>query len=230
MPAVGRRTHGAAEHVDGIHDGDRSRLLQLAKMSSGNADYVGEAFAERGSVVANIRYRLHTPDDGTTAFDSVKDAKSAVRYVRSHAKVLGIDPDKIVAGGRSAGGHLAASLGVHYGMDALNVGDDLDAMADHLLPLPLPMVDDLVDAGALTAASLRSMLLEGPNGPYLQARLAPGALTIEDTYHLGFLAEYARRLYVLGDIARLTQFPPGDPFGDHYGTLLRLRLPSRPLP
>ncbi len=34
------------QYVDGITDGDRITLLQLANMSSGNADYVGEAFAE----------------------------------------------------------------------------------------------------------------------------------------------------------------------------------------
>jgi acetyl esterase len=40
----------------------------------------------------------------------VKDARSAFRWVRSHANELGIDPAKIAAGGGSAGGHLAAAL------------------------------------------------------------------------------------------------------------------------
>ncbi|MFN8152644.1 MAG: hypothetical protein U0R24_16170 [Solirubrobacterales bacterium] len=102
-------------------------------------------------------------------------------------------------------------------------GDDLDGVAGELLALPLTMVDDLVDSGSLTAAALRTPLLEGPNGPYLRARVAPGSLSIEETYELGFLGEYARRLYTLGDLERLTQFPAGDPHGDHYGSLLRLR-------
>lgn len=39
------------------------------------------------------------------------DGKSAVRWIRSHAKELGIDPDKLAAGGGSAGGHVAATTG-----------------------------------------------------------------------------------------------------------------------
>ena len=66
-------------------------------------------FAERGWVGMSLDYRLHKPKEGTTVFDAVKDTRSAVRYVRSHAAELGIDPNRIVVAGRSAGGHLAAT-------------------------------------------------------------------------------------------------------------------------
>lgn len=39
---------------------------------------------------------------------AVQDAKSAVRYIRAHAKELGIDPQRIIVAGGSAGGHIAA--------------------------------------------------------------------------------------------------------------------------
>lgn len=65
--------------------------------------------AERGMVAFSVQYRL-TSQGGVTIEDCVKDAKSAFRWVRSHAAEMGIDPDKIAAGGGSAGGHLAAAL------------------------------------------------------------------------------------------------------------------------
>ena len=47
----------------------------------------------------------------------VKDAKAAIAWVRENARRLGIDPDKIAAGGGSAGGHLAASVATLPGLD-----------------------------------------------------------------------------------------------------------------
>ena len=41
--------------------------------------------------------------------DCIKDAKSAVRWIRTNAARLGIDPNRIVAGGGSAGAHIAAA-------------------------------------------------------------------------------------------------------------------------
>jgi acetyl esterase len=47
----------------------------------------------------------------------VKDGKSAIRWVREHATELGVDPDRIVAAGGSAGGHVAACTGVIEGFE-----------------------------------------------------------------------------------------------------------------
>lgn len=105
---------------------------------------VGEAFAARGWVVANIRYRLHKPDDGTTAFDSVKDAKSAVRYVRSHAQELGIDPEKVVAGGRSAGGHLAAATAMFPDIEEESDDKNVSCVPNALV-LCSPVIDTSAD-------------------------------------------------------------------------------------
>ncbi len=57
------------------------------------------------------------------------DAARALRLIRAHATEWRVDPARIAVCGFSAGGHLTASLGVHYGMDALNTGDDLDAIS-----------------------------------------------------------------------------------------------------
>lgn len=66
-------------------------------------------FATRNVVAITPEYRIRNKHK-STAVQSVADAKSAIRWVRQNAKRLGIDPNKVVAGGGSAGGHLAAAV------------------------------------------------------------------------------------------------------------------------
>lgn len=73
-------------------------------------------FSDRGVVAISAEYRVKNTHN-TTPFESVKDAKSAVRWVREHAKELGVNPDKIVASGGSAGGHVAACTGIIDGYE-----------------------------------------------------------------------------------------------------------------
>lgn len=68
--------------------------------------------ASRGLVAATVQYRMlrkdEVPGEGETRKGvCVTDAKSAIRWFKAHADELGIDPARVVAGGGSAGGHLA---------------------------------------------------------------------------------------------------------------------------
>ena len=72
--------------------------------------------ASRGMVGIVADYRVKSRQ-GTTPFECVKDGKSAIRWVRSHAGELGIDPDRIAAGGGSAGGHVAAATATVPGLE-----------------------------------------------------------------------------------------------------------------
>ncbi len=67
-------------------------------------------FASRGMVAITIEYRLIGRDGIAGPQQCLDDATAAMRWVREHAAELGIDPQRIVAAGGSAGGHLAASL------------------------------------------------------------------------------------------------------------------------
>lgn len=78
-------------------------------------------FASRGMVAIAADYRV-TSRHASRPIDSVADAKACLRWVRRNAARLGIDPDRIVAGGGSAGGHLAAATATLPGFDA--PGDD----------------------------------------------------------------------------------------------------------
>lgn len=70
-----------------------------------------EYLANRGMVAFVADYRVSSRH-GTKAKDCVADARDAMRYLRSHASELGVDPNRLAAGGGSAGGHIAACLGV----------------------------------------------------------------------------------------------------------------------
>lgn len=67
--------------------------------------------AARGMIAMTASYRVKSRNN-STPFNAVEDAKSAMRYLREHAKELGIKKNKIVAAGGSAGGHLAAATAI----------------------------------------------------------------------------------------------------------------------
>ncbi len=73
--------------------------------------------ASRGMVAVQVQYRLLDRNSKDAPTICVRDAKSAMRWVRSHAKKLGIDPQRIASAGGSAGGHLAAFVGMVDGQD-----------------------------------------------------------------------------------------------------------------
>ncbi len=67
--------------------------------------------AEHGMVCVQVEYRLLDRKSDDPPVTCTEDALDAMAWVRSHAKELGIDPNRIATGGGSAGGHLAAYLG-----------------------------------------------------------------------------------------------------------------------
>lgn len=68
-------------------------------------------YAEKGIVCFLVDYRVESRHQ-TSPFESLKDAKSAIRFVRINADRFHIDPEKIIACGGSAGGHLAAASSI----------------------------------------------------------------------------------------------------------------------
>ena len=66
-------------------------------------------WSKRGMVAVSVDYRLKNRDQVQVPLECVKDAKSAIRFLRSSSDRLKIDPKRIVAMGDSAGGQLAAA-------------------------------------------------------------------------------------------------------------------------
>ncbi|MEN3940623.1 alpha/beta hydrolase [Prosthecobacter sp. SYSU 5D2] len=97
-------------------------------------------YTQQGLVGISVQYRLNNAKAGVSVYDCVKDARSAVRYVRAHAKEMGIDPEKIIVSGGSAGGHLAAATAL---FDKVNEdGEDLSiSTTPNALVLLFPVID-----------------------------------------------------------------------------------------
>jgi acetyl esterase len=123
------------------------------------ADYL----ATRGLVAVRADYRVSSRQK-VTPDQCVEDAKSAIRWVRAHAKELGVDANRIVGAGGSAGGHIAACAFMTEGLEA--AGEDLKVSSKpNLLVLFNPALD-LVKLGVkVTNADGKTVTEQiSPNG------------------------------------------------------------------
>ena len=110
--------------------GNRSQFLHQAQY-----------FAKRGVVCFLADYRT-SKINGTTPLESVKDAKSAIRFIRKNATKFNIDGTKLIASGGSAGGHLAAATALVEGYN-----DPADDMSIDCIPNALVLFNPVVDNG-----------------------------------------------------------------------------------
>jgi len=102
-------------HGGGWIEGDKSSFASREHGVPGNI----VDFAALGFVAVTINYRL----SGDAPFPAaLEDCKTAVRWLRAHARDYHLDPDHIGAFGNSAGGHLALLLGM-AGEDAQRKDD-----------------------------------------------------------------------------------------------------------
>ena len=98
-------------------------------------------FSQRGITCFLVDYRTKKKHQ-TPPFECLKDAKSAIRFVRKHAADFHIDPDKIVASGGSAGGHLAAATALINGFN-----DPADDLTISCIPNALVLFNPVIDNG-----------------------------------------------------------------------------------
>jgi acetyl esterase len=94
----------------------------------------------KGFVCFLVQYRLIGA--GETPEICIRDAKSAMRWVRARVAEWGLDPRRIAAGGGSAGGHLAAATALLSGFD--EPGDDLSVSPK---PDALVLINPVTDNG-----------------------------------------------------------------------------------
>ncbi len=146
-------------------------------------------FAARGMVVAQADYR-EKAKDGATSAKCVEDIFSAVRWLRSHAGELGLDPARIAAAGGSGSIHLPAA--VFQTNDIVAPGEN-----PALSPLPGALFIFHPDPDVLDAAMMDRILSGGA--------LAPGKQMPPTVVYWGsrdgvapFLADFVARTRTAG--------------------------------
>ena len=108
-------------HGGGLQEGDKRAMPRHdSKLPNGANDprmpyqiQVPDvaALTEKGYAVASLNYRLGWKML-TDAKAAIQDCKAAVRFLRANAGIYGVAPDKFAVWGNSAGGYVAAMLGV----------------------------------------------------------------------------------------------------------------------
>ncbi len=88
--------------------------------------------ASRGMVAMTAEYRVGSRH-GVKAVSCFSDAKSAIRWVRKNSARLGIDSNRVAAGGGSAGGHLAGALGTIEAFDEEGEDTSISAVPNALV-------------------------------------------------------------------------------------------------
>jgi acetyl esterase len=179
---------------------------------SGSTDQFADQarhFADHGLVSILVDYRVKSRDQ-STPFDSVRDARSALRWVRGHAAELHVDPQKIVASGGSAGGHVAGATAILDGVD--DPADDLrTSPAPNALVLFNPVLDT-TETG-YGAALIGSHAIELSLTHHVKPGLPPIILfhgTSDHTVPFANAEEFTRRVQAAGGDCRLVPFAGAD--------------------
>jgi acetyl esterase len=139
--ASGRKVPGIIMfHGGGWKKGNRSQFRSLCHY-----------FAGRGLVAATAHYRYSTSQpkgaEGNPKRICITDAKSAIRWFKQNADEFGIDPERIIAGGGSAGGHICLLATLNPGLNDPADPKDIDtSVVAYLLFNPALHAGDKVDS------------------------------------------------------------------------------------
>ena len=153
-------------HGGGWMFGDRRYLPETLRPNQ-----LFDELVRAGLAVATIDYR-HALEATFPA--QLHDAKAAVRYLRAYADALGVDAARIGVWGESAGGHLAALVGL--------TGGRADLEGPHGVTGESSAVDAVVDWYGPADLDLQP---RRPPAPELAAKLPPEFLTAPEDHLVG---------------------------------------------
>ncbi len=143
---------------------------------AGEFKWMKDYFRDQGFVIFIAEYRLGAPIEQK----AIPDSKAAVRWVRANADTLGVDPQKIISYGSSAGGHLAAAVGTVKGYELSGENLAISSRPNCMISL-WPVMDLTKSFGNMTSVDAKLvspawalsdtvppiLVMTGGNDPYL---------------------------------------------------------------
>ena len=131
-------------------------------------------FSQRGLTTFLFEYRVENRHN-TSPVECIKDARSALRFLKLNHSKFNIDPQKIIASGGSAGGHIAAATATLHSINELT--DDVvyyvikvDANNISLSDTPTGALSNIKLGISSTPASNIQFSLELEKSPQLKMR------------------------------------------------------------
>ena len=128
----------------------------------------GIPMAERGYVCITATYRILEQAIWPAA---IQDVKAMLRWMRANADSLGIDPERIALGGKSAGGHLSLLAAATNGSLEFD-GDGSDAVPNAGYSSHISAV-----VGVAPASDIREYFRREPLQPYTASDSSDAAIT-----------------------------------------------------
>lgn len=131
------------------------------KVKPNQFQYQAAYFSSLGQVSICVEYRPRDREGLFSPIESIKHAKSAIRWVRAHSSRLGINPAKVVVAGASAGGYLSLCCAMIEQMNSQTDDTSISCIpnavvifnggvdADPLIELFPENKDELVDASPI---------------------------------------------------------------------------------
>ncbi|WP_245667998.1 alpha/beta hydrolase [Actinomadura macra] len=186
-------------------------------LSRHESSFMARALHERGVATVVPDYTLAP---GATLEEIVRQVRASIAWVHRHGREHGLDPDRIVVGGSSAGGHLTGMTMVGGWQGPLGLPEDVVKAAMpfsglfDIRPLTRVYVNQWVGLDVGRAAALSPALLPA-------RRRCPAVIAVAEHDGAGFL-EQSRRFQPHWNAGDLMVVPDRD----HFDVVLDLADPG----
>jgi acetyl esterase/lipase len=125
--------------------------------------------AGRGFIIASAEYRHSAVAPFPAQF---LDVKTAIRFLRKHASLYGIDPENIFIFGDSSGGHTSLMVGITEGIEEFDTPDyreysaHVNAVVDYYGPTDIAKMNDV-------PSTMDHMAPNSPEGMLIGGKCVP---------------------------------------------------------